>query len=98
MGVNTQQITGSICTFCLLPIQLTYFYISDGKQKITLTLERKENRTFCLKLGKKKQIKVAINTLFTHNDNVIAQYNERKHRTTSRRCDTWKVPLSLAIC
>ena len=37
----TQQMTGSICTFCLPPIQLTCFYISDAKQKITLSLEHK---------------------------------------------------------
>ena len=55
MGVKTHQMTGSICTFCLPPIQLTYFYISDAKQKMTLTLETKENNTFCLKLGKKNR-------------------------------------------
>ena len=54
MGVNTQQMTGSKCTFCLPPKQLTYFYISDAKQKMTLTFETKENNTFCLKLGKKR--------------------------------------------
>ena len=53
MAVHTQQMTGSIYTFCLSPIQLSYFYISDAKQKITLTLEAKYDNTFCSKLGKK---------------------------------------------
>ena len=35
IGVSTQQMTGSICAFCLPPIQLTYFYISDAKINIT---------------------------------------------------------------
>ena len=55
MGVIAQQMTESICTFCLPPIQLTYFYISDAKQKIMLTLDKKENNIFCLNLVKKNR-------------------------------------------
>ena len=58
MGLNTQQMTGNICTFCLPPINLTYFYISDAKQKIALTLETKEINTFCLKFGQKNRSKM----------------------------------------
>ena len=42
MGVNTQQVTGSISTFFMPPLQLTYFYFSVAKQKMTLTLETKK--------------------------------------------------------
>ena len=52
-GVKTQQMTGSICTFWLLHLQLTYLYITDAKQKISIAHETKENNTFCLKLGQK---------------------------------------------
>ena len=53
--VNTQQMTGGICTFCLPRTQLTYFYIGDAKQNMTFTFETKENNTFCLKLGQKSR-------------------------------------------
>ena len=78
MRKNTQQNTGSICTFCLPPIQLTYFYISDAKQKITLALETKENNPFGLKFGKKKQIKDTVNTSCSYH--VHAQ-RQRHHIT-----------------
>ena len=64
--------------FCLRPIQLTYFCISDAKQKITLTLETKENKTLCLKLGKKKLINDAEITSCSY----LVQAQRLSYRTT----------------
>ena len=65
---------------CLPPIQLTYSHISDSKQKMTLTLETKENNKLCLKLGKKKQINDTVITSCIY----LVHAQRLSYRTTQR--------------
>ena len=64
-------------------IQVSYYYISNIKQNITLALETLENNTFCLKLGQeKKQINDAVKTTCSY---LVHAHATALSRKTTRR-------------